>query len=477
MPDFSYRVVLPLAIAFGFAATPGMSHGASVTPNPPSTVCLNGSNCASTKSASSAAIKWHPGQYMSSNIYTTLGNVDGPGNAAGAEKAAEIAIVRAGPAQVLGWEGFYMARALYNAGGTDIDGSSAGSGLDADYVAITGYTNVGKTTSAVYNSPRRMGVYILHSDYFNVNPAGRCEPDFMLNNSAFGAGPSGATPYGWWTTTGATSESGGSVIALWRPSVEVQYAAMLTALANHVLPDGYTVDTSPYIEWVKLYLESTDVPEGASDSTFSDSGYVTQLETLNAAAKKAFPHTNVASTFNYLNIASDAVAFGNSFPGTRTAFSGPDTFGASSGQTIPSGGGLAGYTWGQAVYAGQLPPSGNAFTTPWVSGGTSKKGVVPYIATVEGTELIPSYGNYFAPADIFNQLQNLQATHASWNYLTSGQSGSTSLPAATANWFGTASSQANWSASNSNGVLATIVNSRLSNTSCPSSYTNGCNTN
>ena len=54
----------------------------------------------------SAGIKWHPGHYLSSNVFTTLGNIDGSGNPAGPEKAAEIAVVRNGPTDVQGWEGF-----------------------------------------------------------------------------------------------------------------------------------------------------------------------------------------------------------------------------------------------------------------------------------------------------------------------------------------------------------------------------------
>lgn len=465
MPKFIDRTVLLLAIVLGFASAPAMSQTTSVTPNPPSSVCINGTNCVSAGSGttSSAAIKWHPGQYMSSSIYTRLGNADASGNPAGPEKAAEIALVRSGPSQVLGWEGYYFWRALENAGPGAYDFTSAGSGLDADYVAITGYQS-GSGSSAVYKNPRRMGIYILHTDYFSPDPTSRTVPDYILNSSTYGpVGPDG-THNGYWTDTGSAGAGTGSVAALWRPSVAARYAALFSGLANHVLPDGYTIDTSPYIEWVKLYMETTDYPQGATDSTYTTSGYLAQLESLNSAAQTAFAHTNYASTNNYFALPADSYNFELTLPSSRSGSSGPDTFGYSSGQNAN--------TWGQAAYIG-LKPSGNA----WVSGGTSLIGVVPYLATVQNTETVSEWGFYFTPADIFKQANlTLHATHVSWQYVAGMPLSGYNAEDVTANWFGTASSLSTWSASSSGGVLATIVNNTLSNTTCPSRYKNGCNT-
>ena len=444
---------------------PGASTDASTVQDAPGS-----STDSSTGDVSSdgggAAIKWHPGQYMSSGVYTELGNVDESSNPAGPEKASEISLVRSGPSQVLGWEGYYFWRSMENAEDT-YDMSSAGSGLDADYAAITGYTS-GSGSSAVYSSPRRMGIYILHTDYFNANPSARAVPNYLLDNATYGPiGPDG-TYYGYWTTTGSGGTGTGSVVAFWRPVVEARYVALLSGLAKHVLPDGYTVDTSPYVEWVKLFLESADSPELTTDSSYNVTEYLAQLEALNLAAASAFPHTNVVCTINWLDDPNDIVTLSDSLATHRSGSGGPDIAGYSSGQNFNDNGGIAGLTWGQMAYIGLLPPSsGNT----WVTGGTDKRGVVPYLGTIQNTETVYNGSHNYTPADLFEQANaTLKATHVAWQNV-SGQTGSL----AAANWLGTASSLATWSASTSGGVLAEVVNSTLATTACPSSYANGCN--
>lgn len=443
---------------------------AQIAPNPPAQLCVNG-KCANaptaataSAAATTAAVKWHPGHYMNTAVYTTVGNLDFSGYNAGPEKAAEINAVRNGPAAVLGWGGYYTWASFYNNG--TLDCSAAGSGFDADYALAVGYVSGnGPAGTAVYNKPRRVGITILQTNWFSPT-ANRILPSYIAGNSAYGpVGPNG-TQYGYWTTNGAKGAGTGAVLALWRPAVMAQFQAFHAALGAHVLPDGWTVDTSPYIEWVKLTEETaTLVPNGTTDSSYSLATLVTLLQGLNRTAHGAYPHTNVVEDANYLDQGGGFVA---SLASTATALGGPDIInGLSQGNNVPA------ITWGQAQYIGLVsPPSGNAGTVPWVVGGTNRTGVVPYIATEEA-DLITFSGAFTSALDLFNQAnRTLRATHLAWTYTAGGATPTY------ANWFGNAANLAAWNSGGdtANGVLTTIVNNPLTNTACPSAYTGGCNT-
>jgi hypothetical protein len=414
-------------------------------------------------------VKWHPGHYMNSSVFTSFGNVDFSGNPAGPEKATEINIVRNGPAAVKGWCGYYTWSALYNSG--TFDGSTAGGGLDADYSLVTGYiSGNGPMGTATYNAPRRMAILILQTYFFSANPS-RILPSYISTNSAYGpVAPTGGL-YGWWTTNGSGGAGKGAVLALWRPAVMAQFQAFHTALGAHVLPDGWTVDTSPYIEWINMLEETaTVVPTGTScsgnacDSTYTLPGLVGLLQNLNSTALAAYPHTNRVSNANYL----DTGSYTASLPSTQTAQGGPDIIaGLSQGANVPA------LTWGQAEYIGLLwPGTGNQYTGPWNTGGTTLVGNIPYIANEE-SDLITFSSQFTSALDLFNQANStLQATHLAWGYNPSGCSPTYAC------WFGSASNQSSWTGGgdSANGVLTTIVNHTLSNTACPTAYPNGCNT-
>jgi len=409
---------------------------------------------------------------MYSGEFTSLGNSQA------SAKAAEIALVRAGPSQCAFWVGVYYWRALNNTAGV-IGSSPTTSGLDADYAAITGYVS-GTGSGAVYNHPRRMGIWVLNSSWWSADPTSLAVPDWVVTNSTYGpVGPDGVHD-GYFTTVGSGGYGTGAVNALWRASGLSAYQSFLLALANHVLPDGFTVDTSPYIEFVNVLGESNDTPfttasayGTAADSTYTTTGYRNNIASMTAYAAKVFPHTNVSFPLTYLDDMSDVPTLLATFPGRRVALAAGDTFGATTGQNVPtSGNGLNGFTWGQAAYYGlQPPPSG---TAPWVAGGTSYKGIIPYIGVAANTELVASYGAYYTPTDIFTQANDLGMTHLSYQYVQ-GQAGS----AATANWLGNASSLSVWLTAPGtwSGTLDTIYNNNLSQTACPTAYTTGCNTN
>jgi hypothetical protein len=386
------------------------------------------------------------------------------GTSQAASKAAEIALVRAGPAVVLGIQEVYFWRTLEPStmGGYDF------SDIDTDYKAITGYVS-GTGASAVYNAPRRMMVQVFHDYYFSPSPTVAVAPDYIANGLAYGpVGPDGVHN-GYWTANGSSGPGTGSVDAIWRPAVMARFIALQQAMAAHVLPDGYTMDTSPYIEATIPLAETADIPSGASDPSYNDTIYSTELQALDVALQAAWPHTNIGMGTNFLMNTGPTYAFELTLPANRVGSSGPDIFGYSSGANVTLG--LSGVTWGQAAYIGLKPGSG----TQWVSGGTDLRGSVPYIGNVQNTETIQEYGQYYTPADLFQQANTtLHSTHLAWQ-ITSGEPQAGHLSEdVTANWLGTASSLSNWNPATSGGVLATIVNSTLSTTACPSTYVVGC---
>jgi hypothetical protein len=309
-----------------------------------------------------------------------------------------------------------------------------------------------------------MYLYIMNEDYFSTNPTTRCNPDYICNNSAYGPiGPDG-TYYGYWTAAGPN----GCASALWRSAVNARFIALAQALAAHVLPDGYSVDTSPYIQSVVMSLESAASPYGSADGSYSSAGYVTQYQALNAAMAAAFPHTMVVCPNNFCAGPDESQSLEQSLPGNRTASGGPDIFGYSSARNYNNVA-LSGLTYGQCSYIGLKSPGDANYADPWLSGGTSLIGVVPYKGTIQNTEMIASYGAYYTPSDLFEQANStLHATHVCWQYIPAGTVGATNDVL----WLGTASSIGQWMTNPGSwgGVLDTIYNNTLSNTAYPSAF-------
>jgi hypothetical protein len=409
--------------------------------------------------AVSNTYKWNPGQYMASAVYTRLGNVDAGGGPAQPTKFGEIDLLRAGPAGCLGWEGVYFGRALWNSG--SFDGSTSGGGFDADYVRCTGYVS-GSRGSAVYTSPRLFAPYIFQTDYFSANPTVRSVADAILNNSSLTPiGPDGVH-YGYWTVTGSGGSGTGSSPAAYRAAVAAIYGGYYTSMSAHVLPDGWTVNESPYIPWVKLYLESAAwIPQGAGDGSYSNSGMQSGLNTIHAAAKNAFTQTIVTANINYMADDNEVYTAANNAVALKMAFGGPDVFGYSSGQN--KGNGLSALTPGQCAYIGLAPTGPNNVSWPGV--GTDHRSVLPYLATIQNTELIASYGAYYTPGDITNQLNlTLQAPMAAWQYVDATNPDALS----TAKWLGSAPNLGAWNQATSGGVLANMLNNSLTHTTYPS---------
>lgn len=321
--------------------------------------------------------------------------------------------------------------------------------LDTDYVNITGYVS-GSGSSAIYNSPRRLGIYILDSDFFNSNPTSILPTYITSNPGTYGAGFDGVHG-GYWVTNGSGGAGTAACGALWRSSVMTRVIALLTALGSHVLPDGNTVDASPYVEAVWFPEQTSEQPDSGTDPTFSLANYNTQMLALGAGAATALPHTQFSIANNFGGSQSNTQTINANLVTNRTAASGPDVFTSASG----------GFTWGQFAWQG-YGWNGSS----WVAGtGTNLIGQIPYLAQVQATELGDVVSQL--PSDTFNVADaSLQASQIWWTVVQGNSTGY--VPG---NWYGSQwASPGSWNASTSGGVLATIVNSSLTNTARPSSY-------
>jgi len=416
------------------------------------------------------------------------------GNSTLSSKQSQIGLVRAGPAKVLGWMGWYQWAAFENATPGVYDFSS----LDVDYVQLTtGSTSwIPGQPFPGYNSPRRLAIKMQYYDPFNVTtPQARALPHYIAVNSAYGPGPGTATDgslYGYWPWN--NSGTPGFAVATWRPAILARLQLLFQALGNHVLPDGNTVDSSPYVELIDAAEETSSAAQAAfspADTTATQANYNNMWATIVSFGKSYFPHTNFGIPNNfYPSLSNQAIQTVN-FENTFAAASVGSVSGDFTGQSY----GINDLEFGWKAYIGLLPNSGDpgGFSLPWVSGGTNQQGIFPFFATVEGGDFYGVVGpGNTTPLDMVNNANNvMKATHMLITYIDYAAWGGTP-PGLWGYWFGSAevgssstpnnpsASQANWNAGgdSAGGVLTTIVNNSLTNTTCPSVYVSagGCNT-
>lgn len=366
---------------------------------------------ASTLPGPSGAIKSNYGHYAQSASFDNQ-----------SAKNAEIALVRACPAQILGLMLFYFWKQFEDA----TQGSYNFNILDGDYNALTGWDGT------THVAPKRLAMYI--GTEFRAGTAAQIIPSYILNNpGTYGNSPTGGQG-GWWT-----NPNGGVSIAHWRTSVGNRLQALYPALAAHVLPDGFTVNTSPYIEWIAPYGETAEL--APTDPTFSNAAWVTEIKAIATACHAPFSRTEIAMMNNYAGSTADANSIQQFFLTTLSAGSGPDIFGGST----------ANLTWGQTSHIGGY-------------GGTDMRGKVSYIASVQSTE--QGDVSYFTNADIFNQANNvLKANRIAWTIISWTPGGRTA-----SNFLGTATSITQWKTNPAGfgGVLYFITQNPITNITYPS---------
>lgn len=428
-----------------------------------------------------AAIKWHVGHYAASNTYVE------PGNPNKTQIQAEVSIVRSGPPSILGYAPQFFWNTFENSTAGVYDFST----LDQIYVQLLTGSTTWTTGMAMPTliAPRRMGIYMTNGWFFNSNPTTEI-PTYITSSSTYGPlGPDGIHN-GYWTSQGSTGLCTGTLTALYRPAVMNRFILLGRAIAAHVLPDGNTVDTSPYIEMVGLLNETAELAPGngcGTDSSYTTSGAVTQVNAMDVAfgplgSGAAFPHTNVQLYNNYFQGPDETAALAYTMPALGTAAAGPDTWGISTGaNTASCATGLCGITWGQNAYIGNKSPGDCCFNSLWAVGtGTDLRGVVPGMFQVQLTEL--GYDVVYTPADIFAQMNTtLKATHDIWEIAVPGTfpcSGCAATTQTSGNWFGSCSGQTTWNSNPSacGGVLFELNANPLSTTACPTAYIGGCNT-
>jgi hypothetical protein len=289
-----------------------------------------------------AGVKWHPGQYVESDM------ADGISHGWSIASAkSEIDSAFANP-NVLGyqmmvtWAVVERDRGAYNF--SDID-------VLRSYIA-TRYPD------------RRFSVLFLLEDPFQPDPA-RAVPPYILADPGFGPpGPNGQFGYVQLKMAGRAA----STAAWYRASVAERIIALMQAYAAHPSPYGggdYTYDSDPYFEAVVFDVENAMEFDG-TPSDFSPAQAVAQWEAIAKAAVAAWPHTNVLDTNNWLGIGNSEadvgavmVADGNE----GVSLSGPDIMVSQ-----------AYWTWGQLTYTGNSGHSGY---------GTSQIGTFAYDAIVQ----------------------------------------------------------------------------------------------
>lgn len=342
-------------------------------------------------------LKWNPGHYMGSAVRTNSTN------SALAQKNTEIDTMKASGANVLGWMGKYQWPALQSTVSTAFNLSF----IDTDYMRVA-YT-AGVATG------KHMIIEIM-VDAFSNTP-GAILPAFILNNPAFGAGANG-TQNGYWTINGGS----GVVVALWRIPLMNAMIALWQAIASHVLPDGFTVDTSPYIEQMMTW-EINSPTSADSGGGYTSAAYVTNLHSLVQAHNTAFPHTLGIAENNFCNDAATTLQFQTYLKNNRWGGGGPDMPGYSwlTGQS-PFGGSLNKLTWGQQAFTGVTTPT-------YPAGNPDLRGLMPHSQEVQDPELVGFAGQFAAapwtPQDIMNSVTNLMSkaanaggvTHFIWQYI------------------------------------------------------------
>jgi len=289
----------------------------------------------------------------------------------------------------------------------------------------------------------------VYTEQYN-GPQSSVVPAYVQSNpGTYGASPTSGQG-GWWTHVNGPN---GTVLTLWRANEMNRLIALGQHICSHILPDGYTVDTSPWIEAVSgMQAESAALPT-SSDTTYSDSAWAMQLEALADAMATACPHTITGNIINWMasNTAVNPVI--TNMVANGAAMGSTDTF-ASSSQ----------FTSGWLAWMGQNG-----------AGSSDQRGKLPWLGAVQSTELGDESSYTSTPPALFSVNNNtFQTSHIRWQMVT-WESGAN----AANNYYGTAGSLSAWQANpgaQTSSELYQMVNSPLTHTACPTSYVNGCNT-
>jgi hypothetical protein len=387
------------------------------------------------------AIKWNPGDYMSTLHYGTSVS----------DYTSDIDNLKAH-----GWNGGvnptilgYVYEAywwdLYNPGDT-FDNSVAdaqnATGSYAKFAQIGTAFNYLQTQC----SGARMGILINALDFwFAKAPTGTLSnegaPNFVLNApggqltlpDSFGG--SSTTPYtmteqhggqyGWGVTGWNGSKTAPSyaflVPALWEPAVNQAWILFYQALSDYVLPAGspcagMTLDQCPLIEFIGNNDEmSADcgtggdpwTPSGSGDSAPTFSNYFSKYSTWVNSAANAFPHTLFMTNFTFgfsfpdgYSTNTDMYSYMQSFA-NLSATTAPGVVFSSSDflatAWAPRTNDKTQSSWSQQAFIGIQSPGASATAITEGGPGPDYRGVVATFAQIQnGDYANPSASDYQA---------------------------------------------------------------------------------
>jgi hypothetical protein len=350
-------------------------------PLPPDPVCID-SKCASTPVAGPSSIKWHPGHYMLLDSLHPNTTRDFPL----LDQISSETVLK-GVLAVWAWREVETAKGVY------------------DFSTIDAYLAKLKSLSV----PKRLIIRIDERKFGSTS--GNVVPDYMLQDATYNGGQA--------------PMANGVAARIWEAPVMDRYIALLKALAARY-------DNDPYVEAIQS--EETAVAVSPKPNGFSQAAVLTQYKRMVAAARAAWPHTNVFISTNYLGSDAQMEELIAYCVANQTGIGGPDTF-------LPE--------WNRALQSDDILKG--------VKGsGKDYRGMTAQRSSIQNPEL----GGYIGagtPAQFYDIAYNqLHANYIVWDRNT---------------YYGGAAQK--WDT----GLLPFIRSvSGKAYTSCPSGFTSGCNT-
>ncbi len=377
------------AVAGGlFAFVAGTALGQSVgQPTPPPQICVNGqcTPTATPPAQGGGSIKWTPGHYMASYQKIYPGDTMSKVQFEMDDLNNQDAIL--GYRLYITWGALEPTKGNYNF-----------AVLDAILARL----------KTAYNKPKRMVVYPIMYNYGALgNNDGSVIPLYLQQDPAYGASPVPGS-YGWWGANSNGASTGMYTAALYNPAVMARFIALVQALGAHY-------DADPYVEALQIQEDATIVQgalgAGSKDPQYSDSGFLTQLETLLTAATGAFPHTNITMDNSYFGSISPTIALEQWMAANRIEPGAADTWGQSGISAL----GINHQNWGLQTYMGLAQ-----------YGGTDMRPTMRAMMAIESPDMtgnyFKKYGGPWTPVDIITALnQTYFASHAFWTRMTGTQ--------------------------------------------------------
>lgn len=340
--------VLPCFLGFSVART--------AEPMPPSTVCIDQSNCVSTTSSSAATtssatndgVKWHPGHYMQ--------ELPGSAEAVQTTRFQHYDLISSNK-NVVGVAVNFRWKML--------EGNTRG-----DYAAGIALVRAEINKLKSLAVPKRLFMRIHDIGYNAEYPATGYFPTYLQSACLVQTGPNPVR----------------TVWRRWNSTCMGYYIGMLQAIAKEF-------DNEPFFEGLYVFGETAPNFGDTTPSDYTPEANDAQFRRLALAAKNMFPRSNVIVPLNYHNSTSatnSLMAYMHSIGvGTGNPDACPDC-----------------NMWGDRTLQG-------------INGGVDYRGKIPVLWSVEASEMgydsVGRDGGYTAQ-EIYNYVNGkLKASHIFWH--------------------------------------------------------------